>query len=45
MSWTTVHTAKSCKAGVNLIQNMQGDGSSVGAGGGWGAIYCFALQP
>jgi hypothetical protein len=44
-SWTTVHTAESCKAGVNLTQNMQGDGSSVGAGGGWGAIYCFALTP
>ena len=45
MSWTTVHSARSCAAGVNLIQNGGGDGSSVGAGGGWGAIYCFALQP
>jgi hypothetical protein len=28
---------------VNLVQNGGGDGSSIGAGGGWGAIYCFAL--
>jgi hypothetical protein len=44
-SWTTAHTAHSCAAGVNLVQNGPGDGSSIGAGGGWGAIYCFALQP
>lgn len=43
--WITVHTASSCGAGVNLEQNGPGDGSSIGAGGGWGAIYCFALEP
>ncbi|MGD8858853.1 MAG: hypothetical protein PVI30_02510 [Myxococcales bacterium] len=43
--WITAHTEGSCAPGVNLIQNGPGDGSSVGAGGGWGAIYCFALQP
>lgn len=45
MNWMTAHTESSCKPGVNLVQDGPGDGSSVGAGGGWGAIYCFALQP
>ena len=44
-NWMAVHSASSCGAGVNLVQNGAGDGSSVGAGGGWGAIYCFALSP
>jgi hypothetical protein len=44
-NWMTAHTEGSCAAGVNLVQNGPGDGSSIGAGGGWGAIYCFALQP
>ncbi|HEY0710455.1 MAG TPA: hypothetical protein VGG33_26865 [Polyangia bacterium] len=43
MHWIQVHTGRSCAAGVNLVQNGGGDGSSIGAGGGWGAIYCFAL--
>ncbi len=45
MNWIAAHSETSCAAGVNLVQNGPGDGSSVGAGGGWGAIYCFALQP
>ncbi|MGD8858852.1 MAG: hypothetical protein PVI30_02505 [Myxococcales bacterium] len=44
-SWVAAHSAHSCAPGVNLVQSGPGDGSSVGAGGGWGAIYCFALQP
>ncbi|MDD9941852.1 MAG: hypothetical protein OXU20_12480 [Myxococcales bacterium] len=44
-SWIAVHPASSCAAGVNLVQNGPGDRSSVGAGGGWGGIYCFALTP
>ncbi|HEY0714899.1 MAG TPA: hypothetical protein VGF45_19620 [Polyangia bacterium] len=44
MHWIEVHTGRSCAAGVNLVQNGGGDGSSIGAGGGWGAIYCFALS-
>ncbi len=45
MNWMQVHTEPTCVAGVNLVQNGPGNGSSIGAGGGWGGIYCFALQP
>lgn len=45
--WIAAHTAPGCAPGVNLSQ--QGGGgrgeSSVGAGGGYGGIYCFALTP
>jgi hypothetical protein len=44
-SWMTVHTARSCAAGVNLVQNGPGNGQSIGSGGGWGGIYCFATTP
>jgi hypothetical protein len=44
MHWIQVHTGRSCVAGVNLVQNGAGNGMSIGAGGGWGAIYCFALS-
>jgi hypothetical protein len=43
-SWQTVHGGQSCAAGTNFIQGGQGNGSSVGAGGGYGAIYCFAVD-
>lgn len=43
-NWIQVHRAGTCAAGVNLsFETRGGDGSSVGAGGGWGGIYCFAL--
>ena len=45
MHWIVAHTEPSCAAGVNLVQNGPGNGSSIGAGGGWGGFYCFALQP
>jgi hypothetical protein len=45
MNWMQAHTESSCAAGVNLVQNGPGNGSSIGAGGGWGGIYCFALTP
>jgi hypothetical protein len=45
MHWIQVHTGRNCAAGVNLVQNGGGNGQSIGAGGGWGGIYCFALQP
>lgn len=45
MHWIEVHTEPSCAAGVNLVQNGPGNGTSIGAGGGWGGFYCFALQP
>lgn len=43
-SWQTVHGARSCAAGTNFIQNGAGNGDSVGSGGGYGAIYCFAAD-
>ncbi len=43
--WITAHRVRGCAAGVNLVQNGPGVGDTVGAGGGWGGIYCFALQP
>ena len=45
-NWFSDHMAPGCAAGVNLIQNGPGDGTPiVGGGGGYGGIYCFALQP
>lgn len=43
--WIRAHTARGCSPGVNLTQNGPGTGTSIGAGGGWGGIYCFALTP
>ena len=36
-----------CGAGVNIIEMGGPDFNNpiVGSGGGYGAIYCFALQP
>jgi hypothetical protein len=45
MHWIQAHGEPSCAAGVNLVQNGPGNGSSIGAGGGWGGFYCFALSP
>lgn len=43
--WIRAHTARGCSPGVNLTQNGPGTGTAIGAGGGWGGIYCFALTP
>jgi hypothetical protein len=43
--WIRAHQTRGCSPGVNLVQNGPGTGTSVGAGGGWGGIYCFALEP
>ena len=45
MHWIRAHQEPTCVAGVNLVQNGPGNGSSIGAGGGWGGFYCFALAP
>ena len=45
MHWIQAHRVRGCAPGVNLVQNGPGTGDTVGAGGGWGGIYCFALQP
>ncbi len=45
MHWIRAHQTRGCSPGVNTVQNGPGTGTSVGAGGGWGGIYCFALTP
>jgi hypothetical protein len=42
-NWIQAHPERTCVAGVNLTSNGASDGSSIGAGGGWGGFYCFAL--
>ncbi|MDC0706939.1 hypothetical protein POL68_00485 [Stigmatella sp. ncwal1] len=45
-NWMSDHTAPGCAPGVNLSQNGPGGGSAtVGGGGGYGGIYCFAINP
>jgi hypothetical protein len=46
-SWISEHEAGGCAPGVNLFGEggpQPGD-YSVGAGGGYGGIYCFSLDP
>lgn len=43
--WIIAHPMRGCAPGVNLVQDGPGEGNCVGCGGGWGGIYCFALQP
>ncbi len=46
-NWMSALDEAGCKAGINLVDNGAGDPGSgtVGAGGGYGGIYCFALTP
>ena len=45
--WMSGQDEGGCGAGVNLIDTGGSDPSNpiVGSGGGYGAIYCFALTP
>lgn len=45
--WIAAHEASGCAAGVNLADTGGPSSSSttVGAGGGYGGFYCFALTP
>jgi hypothetical protein len=46
-AWISEHEAGGCAPGVNIFGSggpPQGD-YSVGAGGGYGGFYCFALDP
>jgi hypothetical protein len=44
--WSQAHLAAGCAAGTNLVQmGTLPPGMHVGAYGGYGAIYCFALTP
>jgi hypothetical protein len=47
MSWMQAHTAAGCAPGVNIVQSggPPPGSDNVGAGGGYGGIYCFALMP
>jgi hypothetical protein len=44
-NWVQSHPERSCIPGVRLGDTGNGDGSSIGSGGGWGGFYCFALTP
>lgn len=44
-NWISAHDAPGCAAGVNVSATSMGQGNSVGGGGGYGAIYCFAGVP
>lgn len=44
-NWIYAHEAPGCAAGINISTTSMGQGSSVGGGGGYGAIYCFAEVP
>jgi hypothetical protein len=45
-SWIQAHGVGGCAAGVNLVQSGgPGSMTTVGAGGGYGGFYCFALTP
>jgi hypothetical protein len=44
--WQTVHAGHACGAGTNFIQDFDPDANdpnTVGGGGGYGGIYCFAV--
>ncbi len=45
-NWMSALDESGCAPGVNLIQNGPGnDDGTVGSGGGYGGMYCFALVP
>ncbi|EAU61815.1 conserved hypothetical protein [Stigmatella aurantiaca DW4/3-1] len=44
-NWMSDHQAPGCAPGVNLSQNGPGSGSPTVGGGGYGGIYCFAINP
>jgi hypothetical protein len=45
--WISALNEAGCGAGINLIEQggPPANATTVGAGGGYGAIYCFALNP
>ncbi len=46
VAWINAHTVPGCAPGVQLEQVGGGqDTDTVGGGGGYGGIYCFALEP
>jgi len=47
MHWISAYQESGCLPGVNILQDGMGNPLSgiVGSGGGYGGIYCFALNP
>jgi hypothetical protein len=43
--WISEHNAGGCARGVDTTPQPSNGTDTVGAGGGYGAIYCFALGP
>ncbi|WP_437278196.1 hypothetical protein WME90_44400 [Sorangium sp. So ce375] len=45
--WISSHDAPGCAPGVYLVEEgpPQDDSPTVGSGGGYGGLYCFALTP
>lgn len=44
LSWISALAEEGCAPGINLRETVDGN-ATVGASGGYGAIYCFALSP
>jgi len=44
-SWIRAHNAPGCAPSVSLVQMGGGMGDGIGNSGGYGGIYCFALNP
>jgi hypothetical protein len=45
VNWMSARAEGGCAPGVNLLETGGPDAPTVGSGGGYGAIYCFALTP
>jgi len=42
--WLSDHPLRGCDKGANLIQNGPGEGTCIGCSGGYGGLYCFAMD-
>jgi hypothetical protein len=45
VNWMSALAEGGCGPGINLVQQGGPRGPTVGSGGGYGGIYCFALSP
>lgn len=43
-NWVSDHQLRGCTPGANLLQNGAGEGTCIGCTGGYGALYCFAID-